>query len=206
MPAPFFDARFLLAVALLAGLAALKIFLPVARGRQTVDRSALREYLFLLAAAGSGAAFAAGLDSITSRLAPEYFTLGKGVPQDAHFALHVAARGVQSGATAGVALGAVLLFAAGRARPAEFPHRWLFTTMALVTLAAASGASLAALTPAELAPLKLDSDTARILGASDAGRFDSVRTIHLGAYAGALAGTVVALFRCRRLSAISPSN
>jgi hypothetical protein len=205
MPAPFFDTRFLLAVALLAGLAAFKIFLPVVRGRRTVDRRALREYLFLLATAVSGAAFAAGLDAITSHLAPEYFTLGKGVPHDAHFALRVAARGVQSGATAGVALGAVLLFAVGRVRPTEFPRRWLFTAMALVTLATAAGALFAALIPADLAPLKLDSETARILGASVTARFDSVRTIHLGAYAGALAGTVIALFRCRRLTGISPS-
>jgi hypothetical protein len=206
MPATFFDDRFLLAVALLAGLAALKIFFPVLRARQAPDRRALREYLFLLATAAAGAVFAAGLDSITSRLSPEYFTLGKGLPHDAQFALRVVARGVQSGTTAGVALGAVLLFAVGRARPAEFPHRWLFMTMALVTLAAASGAALAALIPAELAPLKLDSDTTRILGASVAARFNSVRTIHLGAYAGALAGTVIALFRCRRLAAISPAD
>lgn len=197
MTAPLFDARFLLAVALLAGFFAVRSWLDF---RNHGARAyAWKEYTALLACALAGAVFAAALDSITSRLSPEYFTLGKGVAQDAHFTLRVVARGVQSGFAAGAVLGATLLFVSGKKRPGEAPALRhiageIIPVITLATLFALGAAFL----PAGLRPLTLDADTARTLGPVVTEAFDRVRTIHLGAYLGALCGTAVAVVRAIR--------
>lgn len=194
---PYFDARFLLAIVLLAGIFTVRTAMDFRKNG--AGAYAWREYAALLACAAVGATFAAGLDSISSRLSPEYFALGKGVVHDSRFALRVATRGVQSGVAAGAVLGAVLLFVLGKKRPGHGPEirviaTGVFTAVALAGVFAAGAAFL----PAGMRPLTLDADTARTLGPAVTEAFDRVRTIHLGAYAGALTGTGVAVWRAIR--------
>lgn len=194
---PYFDDRFLLAVALLAGFFSVRSWMDFKKNG--AEAYAWKEYAALLGCALAGAAFAGALDSITARLSPEYFTLGKGVADDPRFALRVVARGVQSGFATGAVLGATLLFVSGKKRPGRGPaFREIVPGVATAVAFAGVFAAGAAFLPAGMRPLTLDADTARTLGPAVTEAFDRVRTLHLGAYVGALCGTGIAVGRAMR--------
>lgn len=198
MNTPLFDARFLLALVLLAGFFTARTVIDCLKNGALAY--AWKEYATLLACALVGAAFAAALDTTTSRIAPEYFTLGKGVVQDARFPLRVIARGVQSGFAAGAVLGATLLFVSGKKRPEGGPALPVIAAGVATTVALAGAfATGAAFLPGAMRPLRLDADTARTLGPAVTEVFDRVRTIHLGAYTGAMTGLLASAgFALRR--------
>ena len=194
---PFFDDRFLLATGLLTAF-----FLARAAWdfkKHGAGAAAWKEYAALIVCALAGATFAAALDSVTSRISPEYFSLGKGVPQDSAFALRVAAHGVQSGFAAGAVLGATLLFVSGKNSRTPGPDfKKILSAVGIAMVFAAGFATLAGFLPATLHPLRLDATTAALLGADRAAAFDRVRTVHLGAYLGATTGLIVVAGVARR--------
>jgi hypothetical protein len=158
-----------------------------------------KEYAAWVAFAASGATFGAANDLITSALSPAYFVIGKGLSQGPQLAWAAADLGARAGTAAGLLIGGILLMANNpRKGMAPLPYRWL-ARVGLVPLAmAAIGAPLIAL-GSTFDLQGLGPELARVLPESEARTFLLVQRAHLGAYAGALVGTVCAAFLVRRI-------
>lgn len=187
-----FEARFGVLLALLA----LGAGVDVARRGRAATRP--REYATLLAAGLIGAVFALGVDQVTSRLSPEYFVIGKELPAGPGFARAVVVLSLQAGLVAGLVLGGVLLVA--NQRPA-LPAGRLLGRALWPMGGALLCAPLGMLVATVLDPLGMRADLGKFL--TPVALEDMVRVwgIHAGLYAGALLGTIVAVFEVRRRSA-----
>ena len=158
-----------------------------------------KEYAAWVAFAAAGATFGAANDLITSALSPAYFVIGKGLAQGPQLAWAAADLGARAGAAAGLLAGGILLMANNpRQGLAPLPYGWL-ARVALVPLAlAAIGAPLFAL-GGSFDLQGLGPELARVLSKSEVRAFLLVQRAHLGAYAGALMGTVCAAVLVRRI-------
>jgi hypothetical protein len=158
-----------------------------------------REYLFLVAWATIGAVVGISTDAVTSRLSPEYFTVGKGVQGGEGFDSRALLLGAHAGFLAG-AVAAICCLVANNPRSGlpVLPYRTL-SRLALISLALTVcgglvvGIPLAFGVASALVPwVELPVTTDR------AAAFITAWGIHTGLYAGLLVGIVIAVVRTRR--------
>ena len=187
------------------GLALLAFALVVstfdfARHRRSATR--WREYALLLLAATAGAACGAACDAVTSTVSPDYFMVAKGIDPGPGFRARAVALGAQAGAGFGALLGGVMLFAAGRGFTGDRAAvrrvvRAFFVVPFCGLTAGAAALFVSSISRTTLAWFRewswLTEDEMR--------RATAAWLAHLGLYAGALAGTVVAIRELRRLRA-----
>ncbi|MDH5675907.1 MAG: hypothetical protein OEZ06_27535 [Myxococcales bacterium] len=191
------DATFLprlgLGVGLLAGIA----LYEHRRGRGS-DK--IREYGFLFGSGLVGAGYALLHDLCTHGLSPDYFAIGKGLESAARgFWPDVAWLATRAGWSAGLVIGCALL----RMNNPQVERRRLGYASLVRALTWPLAASLLfAFIGAWLGPNLLDSefDTSALHrpGVTDPSAFLTVWGIHIGSYAGALLGLLVAASRIRR--------
>ena len=86
------------------------IFLGVDLRQPPSCRHRWREYSFIAVCGLLAALFGLAVDSVTSRLSPEYFVLGKGIAPGPTFNAEVLELGAKAGLSAGVVASAILVF------------------------------------------------------------------------------------------------
>lgn len=164
--------------------------------------SRYREYGFLLFGGVCGALVGLLNDQITSRISPEYFIEGKGLPAGAMFQRDVVLLGLKAGFSAGIVAAAFLLvanslFSTIPRLPVAALVQHLVRIGLFAIIAACAVGGVAYLPPQHIS-LKLLSGA---MEPAAAHRFVIVWGIHLGIYLGALVGVLsstVRIFRHRR--------
>jgi hypothetical protein len=148
-----------------------------------------REYAFLLIVAVAFGILGIAVDQIDVRISPEFFTIGKGLDPD-RLDVEVVALGFRAGFTAGTVIAGVALIANG-SRPGSLPlaslARRLLAPVAAALVLAPVGAAIAHAfdpfgTRAEFSHFNMSRGAAE--------RAALVQGIHLGLYAGMLAGLI----------------
>jgi hypothetical protein len=182
--------------ALLAALMVIAALVDLWRHGRNSTR--YKEYSFIWLAGFIGCIIGAANDFITCSISPEYFTLGKGLPDGEGFRLRAVVFGLKEGLSAGVIGGAVCVYAARRKSkfaPLGFGKLpgllWmpvLGAVAAAFLLPPAAGHS----DPAGLRPRYEDSAlSGQLVRGVAVGQFDlflEVWWIHTGLYSGLLAG------------------
>ena len=184
-----YDLSFSDRLALLIGLLTIiALFELVVKGRKARRWA---EYAFLVGAAIAGAMVGAVNDSLTVRLSPEYFVIGKGLASSGDRLLGDAVvYGAKAGFSAGIFFGALFLVtnSFGRLPSLSVPH---LARLCLYPVAVAIGMAIVmGLTFHTLGlerPLDIDGQSPTKLRA-----LNTVWGIHLGLYGGAVVGTVIA--------------
>jgi hypothetical protein len=179
-----------LGILLLAGA-----LLAVALGELALrGRSATRwcEYLILVALAGLGAGFGAVADSVTVRLSPDYFALGKGLGYCPDLPGAAVLLGVKAGSAAGAVLGCGYLFAASAGGVPRLRADGILRTSAFPVLLATLCGALLGLAFRLLAWEGFSLD---VPGLSESQRVDftTVWGVHIGLYVGGAVGTMVGM-------------
>lgn len=173
-------------------LVALVLFASVVIGVDAVrGRGRWREYLVLFIGTAIGAGFGVLVDAVTSSISPEYFSYGKGIADGDGFRGRVLALGAQAGVSAGVIVTGVLLVA-------NRDPRAVFSVLRFVALplgAALAGGVVFGTIQSVWGVVTVDEPV------SDIDAFATVWVAHMGVYAGALCGLVVAAIRVRAHSA-----
>lgn len=153
-----------------------------------------REYSLLLLAAIVGALCGMVVDSVTSVVSPEYFVDGKGIAAGDGFRWRAVALGAQAGAGCGALLGGALMIAAGRDFSLHRSARKRVASACLETALWALGGGVAALPTATISRISLSWIRESAASRDDEVlRMSAVWLCHLGVYAGALVGLVVAI-------------
>jgi hypothetical protein len=158
-----------------------------------------REYGFLLAAGVLGGLVGVGIDQLTSTISPEYFVLGKGIPNDAAFRAHIATLGFQAGLVMGILIGGVYLLA-NNPRPDRIGLSYfrLFRYAVAPLMAAIMISPISALVVGLSDPLNLDHELRDMLPPTQINHFRLVWGIHLGLYAGGIIGAAIGVVQIRR--------
>jgi hypothetical protein len=173
------------------------------RLRRGPDSRRWREYLFLLLAGSAGAAFGGACDLlVTSRISPDYFTLGKGIPGGDGFQGRVLVLGLLAGSGPGALTGCFCLYVNSRPVPSPpLPWARLARLLAIpIAVAAACGLTIPFFA-STIDPLGFLVILKRILTAEQAVRFLRVWWIHCSLYLGGLlglVGSVIYIHRSRR--------
>jgi hypothetical protein len=144
-------------------------------------------------------------DSLTCRISPEYFVLGKGLAEGAGLSWDVAVYGLEAGFSAGIVAAAAVLFANS---PGEAP-RLAVRELAVHAWKPAAGAAGAAVLGFVLSRFSVPvphgiADTREILSEPAYQGFVTVWLLHLGIYVGLAGGTawwLVSVVRIRRREA-----
>lgn len=159
-----------------------------------------REYAWLLMVGGLGALFGLAVDQVTSRLSPEYFTVGKGLDPGPGFAQAVLLLSLQAGLVGGLVVGgALLLCAQPRADRPGLPLGDLLRAALRVPLCAVVAAPVGAALARAWDPLGLEAELHGLVDDPQRrARFVLVWGAHAGVYAGALLGTVWSGLRVAR--------
>lgn len=198
IPAVPFELRLALLLGLLAVAATLE---RLARGEAATR---WREYLVLLAFGLVGCVVGVGVDQVTSRVSPEYFVFGKGLDAGPGLGRAVVRLSLEAGLSAGLVLGALLLVANGS--PGRAPPASLLRLSAWPVLLGLALAPAGALVARLVDPFGLERFLDGLVDDPAARRrFAVVHGAHGGLYLGALAGTIAAMIRVRRLRRPAPS-
>ena len=167
-------------------------------------RSATRykEYLFIWLAGSIGCVMGGVNDLITSSISPEYFSMGKGLPDGEALSLRAIIYGLKEGLSAGVIGGAVCVYASrGRATVPPLCFGGMLRLLWMPAAGAVVGAVLLPLLAGRFDPAGLAARLDGILAAGPILRFRRVWWIHTGLYSGAVAGLlamVLAVWKLRR--------
>lgn len=175
-------------IGLLLGILAVAALVDLYRHRARAGR--WRDHLFILGGGALGAAFG-GLNDyfVSSALSPEYFEWGKGLAGGDGLRLRAAWLGVQAGTAPGMIAATILLFA-GR-RPAAVPalsRGKILTFLGWPLLAAALAGAVFSLIFSSHDPVGFRPVLGRVLAPERIDRFLRVWWLHVGLYAGFLAG------------------
>lgn len=178
--------------------------------RNGKDARRWKEYLFLVFGAAAAMAYGAANDCITCRISWEYFYYGKGledqlgprIPPDALALAWGAMKvGVQSSWSAGLLVAAAMLMA-NNPRPgrASLGYGRLIGLTGIVFAITAAVATLGGVVGHFGGLRWVSPDLSELWdkGLFRPGRFLAVFGVHLGGYAGALLGTIYAVWRIRR--------
>jgi len=156
----------------------------------------IQEYGFILAAGVLGTLVAVGCDLFTSKLSPEYFTLGKGLSSEG-LQRQVITFGSKTGFSGGVIAGAVLLFSCGQHRPV---WKTLYLRLWLPIVAAIAGGLLFPLVVSDYDPAHYFRQLNDLLTAEQIHHFRYVWWTHTGFYAGLIVGVICLIFWNRHKS------
>ena len=183
-------------ILVLLGVLGLVAGIDLRRNRDRAQK--WREYLFLLFAAAVGGLFGVGTDSVTVRISPEYFEIGKEIPAGDGFLGRVLALGFQAGFFAGAVIGMALLIA-NNPRPGRppLPYARLRRLVPIPLMAALLTAAPASLLFAR-DPFGLAGALTGFVSPDRVPAFLTVWGAHTGLYLGAMIGTLVAVRRIRR--------
>lgn len=155
-------------------------------------RNRPQEYSFLVIAGILASCFGVAIDSVTSRISPEYFIYGKGIAPNEFFQQSVAWVGIKAGFFAGVGAAGLLLVLNPLPRKAlklvRFFPRVLFAAVGL-GLVFGLVQYISGLYQMEL-PVNLDENQLK--------RFMIVWFTHLGVYIGLFAGVIQSAFELRK--------
>lgn len=151
-----------------------------------------REYLFVVAGGGIGACFGAAVDIlVSSRLAPEYFEWGKGIPGGEGFRGRIAVLGFQAGVAPGMLAAMIYLYVDSRRPERSSMGYWgLWVQLWKPTAVSILLGTVYPLVFGGLDPVGLRGALGTILSGE---RMDAVLIvwwIHLGLYTGFVAGLV----------------
>jgi hypothetical protein len=177
--------------AFLAGLMAAGAIVDLClRGRASTR---YKEYAFIWLTGLIGSLAGATNDLITSSICPDYFIVGKGLLGGSGFKLRAAMFGVQEGLSAGVIAGAVCVYVSRRkSKYAALGFGGLLRLLWMPVAGAVAGALLMPLVAGRFDPAGLALKFQAALPGE--GHFNLVLRvwwIHLGLYAGLLAGLVL---------------
>lgn len=155
-----------------------------------------RELVVVFGAAGVAVVYAVVHDAITWSVSPDYFVVGKAMPEAAHAFAPVARVGAMAGWSVGLGAGLALVIA-------NHPHATrpqldlgaIARVLAIVPVLALIGAALGA----ALGPALGASEVSALAsaGVHDANAYLVVQGVHLGSYAGAALGTLLAIAALR---------
>ena len=163
------------------------------------DATRWREYLFLVACGTLGAAVGVSTDAVTSQISPEYFIVGKGVPDGDGFTARVLLLGAHAGFFAGAVAAMCCLIANNPRRGLPAVSYPMLARIACIPLALAlSGGWVAGVTLFLGAAGSLVSRIDVPVAPERAEEFIVAWGTHGGLYAGLLAGVVIAVLRVRR--------
>ncbi len=192
----------------LAALLALMMLIAWIDWRRHGERATKwREYSFLVVAGTLGGVFGVAIDQLTSTISSDYFVLGKGIPNDAAFRVHVATLGFQAGFVMGMLVGGLNLLA-NNPRPDRIALSYvrLFRYAVAPIIAAIVVAPISALVIGNWDPLHLAHELRDVLSPAEIDHFRLVWGIHVGLYAGAVIGAIVGVVQIRRLRASVPET
>jgi hypothetical protein len=161
----------------------------VLRGRSATR---WREYLVLVSLAGLGAGFGAAVDSLTVRLSPDYFALGKGLGYRPDLFTAAVLLGVRAGSAAGAVFACGFLFAATAGGAPRLGAAALLRATAHPLLLASVCGTLFGLSFRLLAGQGF---SLVVAGLSESQRVDftTVWGIHIGLYLGGVVGTMIGM-------------
>lgn len=155
-----------------------------------------REYVFLLLGGLLGALFGGTCDVlITSKISPEYFTIGKGLTGGEGFTRRVLTLGLQAGFGPGAITASVFLYS--NWRPSWGPPLTWTSLTRLLGIPIVSAAGCAVILPYWLAhtdPMAFTKPLKALLTSDQAERFVLVWWVHCSIYLGSLLGLLGATF------------
>ena len=154
------------------------------------DTTRLKEYSTIVIAALFTGVFGIIVDSVTSRISPEYFLHGKGLGNDP---LEISALGGLAGVAAGFLLSAVLVYVNRKNENKFLVLKYLPICFAI---SAVTGAILG-LARYYWFSFEFE-DLDLLMNAGEITRFMTVWFIHVGIYAGGVAGVVAAGIRIKK--------
>jgi hypothetical protein len=160
--------------------------------RSSIKRSRLWSYSVLLLGAALAGLLGAGFDQVTVSISPDYFTLGKGLPEDA-LRLRVAWLGFRSALPLGALVSGLGLIYASRTQR----HVWR-GWLAPILLALIVTLPASALTMVVSDPFDVRSSSAGSLTQAACTRYLLAWGLHVGAYGGIVLGLAITLVRARR--------
>ena len=166
-------------IALVAAVIGISLSFDLRRPRG--ERIRWRAYSFLVGSALVAALFGVGVDTVTSSISRDYFILFKGIPDGDDFIPRVLALGAQAGVSAGVVLSGLWLLVAGRPEKALDLFRSLPVPLVLAALGGVLGYG---------AGIRTESGMELDLSPEELQAFHNVWCVHVGVYAGALAGAI----------------
>lgn len=182
-------------IAVLVSLA----YLDLRKRRRAATR--WKEYAFLAATAAAAVLYAELHDVVTSRLSPEYFIVGKGIQDTGEgFGRAVAWLAARAGWSAGLCVGLAFVVANNPTRRGTPQLGYPVLAGHLVVPLGASAAIAALLGVFVWLAHEAVSDLTGVdaLGLQAPRAFVSVWAVHAGTYAGAIGGTIGAVYRIRR--------
>jgi len=151
-----------------------------------------KEYAFILCCGLVGCAVGAANDCVTSRLSPEYFTVGKGLDSAGIAAVLL---GAKAGFSAGVIGGAICLFACAKERP---PFARMLRLLVIPVQSAILGGPAAGLCLSRFDPMNWATELASLMTPQQIAQFRLVWWIHTGLYSGFAIGLAVMIWRIRQ--------
>jgi hypothetical protein len=183
-----YGGRLLLALGFLASVSGIEL---AVRGRSATR---WRSSIALIVCGAAGAAVGVAVDLLTSSIGPAYFAVGKGLGAGPGLGARALRLGAQAGVAAGVVAGALLLLMARRPLGLLEVGRAFARILAHLGPGLGIGLAIGALVPADLVAAAGFAE----VEAADRRGFALAFGAHLGAYGGALLGT---LREGRRLAA-----
>lgn len=163
--------------------------------KPATERHRWREYSVLLGGTAAGMLLGLTIDAITSVISPDYFEYGKQVLAGPGFEQRVLVLGAEAGAGAGVLASGVLLVA--NRDPSRSLVLLRYTAYPIV--GALSVGPLLGLLQWQGALVTL-TEWREVLGEQKAAAFTVVWLTHIGVYAGALLGLMLAVLTLRKHS------
>jgi hypothetical protein len=159
-----------------------------------------QNYTCLLLGGAMGALFGAAADFlVSSRISPEYFEIGKGLPAGPGFGGRVALLGLQAGFGPGAICMCVFLYAGRRqTKLPPLPRRRLLLLPWMPLAAAIAFGSVIPVCFSGSDPMNFGKFLARFLTADQVRRFLIVWWLHGGLYLGCLIGIVAGVFTIKR--------
>jgi predicted benzoate:H+ symporter BenE len=136
-----------------------------------------------------------GCDSVTSSISPEYFVLGKDLPQE-DFGKQVLLFGAKTGFSGGAVTGAILLFACGT----KLQNGWrnILRNLWIPVVSAILAGTLLPVLASNFDPLSYAAKLKGLLTADQLRHFQYVWWIHSGFYLGLILGLLWMIIRLRK--------
>jgi hypothetical protein len=187
-------------VGLLAALMAIAAGVDFCRHGRAATQ--YKEYAFIWLAGLIGCLIGGANDLITSSISPEFFSLGKGLPDGETLKLRAAMYGIKEGLSAGVIGGAVCVYASRRKTtvpPLAFGG--MLRLLWMPAGGAVLGAVLLPLIASRFDPMGFAVKLDGMIAAGPIVQFRRVWWIHTGLYSGLLAGLlalIVVVLKLRR--------